>query len=218
VHTDNLSSIFKKNPLIYNGNSNSNSNSNKWLTPSSCIWHMTIKIGNHVPIAAMYPKLEEFFVNVLGVSTVTDVFMMEQLAAAADKPSKNANEIKTLMLSASELLDVNSKSSQFGTSMEILQRSKYLPCKSPSGYMFRSLEETFFIVDNKYYAEKFSDKLVMLDFTYEQLIFLHELFRILRLDDHYLARHVRRETSADSSTLDNALTHQFSQCAYAISW
>jgi hypothetical protein len=179
---------------------------------------MTIEIGNHVPIASMYPKLEEFFVNVLGVSTVTDVFMMEQLAAAATKPFKNADEIKRLMLSASELLDVNSQSSQFGTSMEILQQSKYLPCKSPSGHMFRSLEETFFIVDNKYYAEKFSGKLVLLDFTYEQLIFLHELFRILRLDDRYLARHVRRETSAETSTVDNALTHQFRQCAYAISW
>ena len=29
---------------------------------------MTIEIGNLVPIAAMYPELEEFFVNVLGVS------------------------------------------------------------------------------------------------------------------------------------------------------
>ncbi|KAF1811695.1 hypothetical protein P152DRAFT_418319 [Eremomyces bilateralis CBS 781.70] len=209
-----LRSIFKENALIYN----SNSNSNKWLKSSSCIWHMTIEIGNHVPIAAMYPKLKEFFVNVLGVSTVTDVFMMKQLAAVAAKSFKNPDEIKRLMLSASELLDVSSQSSQFGTSIEILQQSKYLPCKSPSGQdMFRSMEETFFIADNKYYAEKFSGKLVMLDFAYEHLIFLHELFRILRLDDRYLARHVRRETSAETSTVDNALTREFRQCAYAIS-
>ena len=179
---------------------------------------MTIEIGNHVPIAAMYPELEEFFVNVLGVSTVTDVFMMKQLAAAAAKSIKNVDEIKRLMLSASELLDVNSQSSHFATSMETLQQSKYLPCKSPSGHMFCSLKETFFIVDNKYYAEKFGGKLVLLDFTYEQLIFLHELFRILRIDHRYLTRHVRRETSAETSTVDNALTHQFRQCAYAISW
>ena len=84
--------------------------------------------------------------------------------------------------------------------------------------MFRSLEESFFIVDNKYYAENFGGKLVLLDFTYEQLNSLHELFRILCLDDRYLARHVRRETSAETLTVDNALTHQFRQCAYAISW
>ena len=84
--------------------------------------------------------------------------------------------------------------------------------------MFRSLEETFFIVDNKYYAEKFSGKLILLDFTYEQLNFLHALFRILRLDDRYLTRNVRRETSAETSTVDNALTYHFRQCAYAISW
>jgi hypothetical protein len=180
---------------------------------------MTIEIGNHVPIAAIYPELKEFFINVLGVSAVTGVFMMKQLAAAAAKPSKNADEIRRLMLSTSGLLDVNSQSSQFGTSMETLRQSVYLPCKLPSGQdMFRSLEETFFIVDNKYYAEKFSGKLILLDFTYEQLILLHELFRILRLDDRYLARHVRRETSAETSTVDNALTYQFRQCAYAISW
>jgi hypothetical protein len=179
---------------------------------------MPIEIGNHVPIAAMYLELEEFFVSILGVSTVTALFMMKQLAAAAAKPLKDADEIKRLMLSASELLDINSQSSQFGKATEILQQSKYLPCKSPSGHIFRSLEESFYIVDNKYYAEKFDGKLVLLDFTYEQLIFLHELFRILRLDHHCLTRHVRRETSAETSTVDNPLTHQFHQCAYAISW
>jgi hypothetical protein len=166
----------------------------------------------------MYPESEEFFVNVLGVSTVTDVFMMKQLAAAAAKPSKNADEIKGLMLSASKLLDVNSQSSQFEKSIEILQRSKYLPCISPSGHVFRSCQETFFIVDKKSYAEKFGGKLVLLDFPYEQLILLHTLFRILRLDDRYLERHVRHETSAETSTVDNVLTHQFRQCAYALSW
>jgi hypothetical protein len=166
----------------------------------------------------MYPELEEVFVKVLGVSTVTDVFMMKQLAAAAAKPLKNADEIKRLMLSTSELLDSNSKSSQFGSSMDTLKQSEYLPCKSPSGHTFCSMEETFFIVDNKYYAENFSNRLVLLDFSYEKLSSLHELFRILRLDDHYLARHVRRETSAETSTIDNTLTYQFRQCAYAISW
>lgn len=208
-----FSSIFKERALVYH------SDSNEWLKPSSCIWHTTIKIGNHVPIAAVYPELEDFFVNTLRVSTVTDVFMMKQLAAAAAKPSKNADEIKSLMLSASELLDINSKSSQFGTSVEILQQNEYLPCKSPLGHsMFCSPEQSFFIVDNEYYFHKFSGKLMLLDFAYEQLISLHELFRILRLDDHYLSRHVSRKTSAPTWTEDKVLTDQFRQCAYAISW
>jgi hypothetical protein len=203
--------VFKERDLIYD-------NFDEWLNSSLCVWRNTIKLGNHVPIAAVYPELKDFFVDVLGVSTVTDVFMMKQLAAATSKPTKDIDEIKALMLSTSELLGADSQSAKYKTSTETLRKWSYLPCKLPSGNVFRSLKETFFIVDHEYYAEKFKGRLVLLDFTYEQLTSLHDLFRLLRLDDHYLARHVRRETSVETSTFDDILTQQFRQCAYAISW
>lgn len=189
------------------------------MKPSECVWHETVEIGNHVPIASMYPDLRDFFVAVLGVTTVTDVFMMNQLAAAAAKQNKNSDEIKKLMLSTSTLLNANTQTSKFERSIETLQRSKYLPCKSLAGdAQLCSAAESFFIVDNQYFGEIFEGKLVMLNCTYEELNCLHELFRILRLDDHYLARHVTQEPSAESSNADDALTEQFRKCAYAMSW
>lgn len=189
------------------------------MKPNECVWHETVEIGNHVPIANMYPGLRDFFVSVLGVTTVTDVFMMNQLAAAATKQSKNANEIKKLMLSTSALLNADTQRSKLEKSIEILEQSKYLPCRSSTGGLqFCSATETFFIVDNQTFGEKFENKLIMLDCTYEELNCLHELFRILRLDDHYLARHISEKTSADSSNADDALTEEFRKCAYAISW
>lgn len=191
----------------------------QWVRPSDCIWHETVEVGNYVPIADMYPDLKDFFVTILCVATVTDVFMMDQLAEAAAKQSKSADEIKRLMLSASTLLSPNTNMSEIQMSIEVLQQSKYLPCRSLTGGIhFCSAKDTFFILDNKFFGRMFEGKLVMLDCTYEELNSLHELFRILRLDDHYLARHVSEETSAESSDMSDMLTDEFRECAYAISW
>ncbi len=175
-------------------------------------------IGNHVPIAAIYPDLEEFFVKVLGVNTVTPVFMMQQLAKAAKNPAKTVQNIKRLMLAVSELLDVSSKKSDFRNSIEILDECRYLPCRTTAAgsVEFRSRSQAFFIVDNENYANEFGDQLITLDFTYEQLNSLQYLIQLLGLDDHYLARHVESETSPGVSTENDALTAQFQQCAYAV--
>lgn len=192
---------------------------NDWLKSTSCIWHSTVDIGGHVPIAATYHELEKFFVDVLGTSTVTDKFLMKQLASAASKQVKVAADIKTLMISASEMLDISSEPSKFRHSIEVLEGSTFLPCVSASGQnMFCSPDDTFFIVDNEFYGSRFRGELMLLDFTYEQLNSLHELFRILRLDNRYLQRHVEIETTAGMSNVDEILTHQLRQCAYPISW
>ncbi|OAG34109.1 hypothetical protein AYO21_11750 [Fonsecaea monophora] len=213
AHRKWIRSAFKQNDLIYNRSNGS------WLRSSLCIWHATIDIGNHVPIATMYPELQEFFVDTLGVSTVTSGFMMKQLAAAATRPQKDVNEIKKLMLSTSQSLSADNRLSEVEKSVDSLLQSQFLPCKTPQtgDIIFRTTSETFFILDNQYYGEKFSGKIFMLDFTYEQLISLHELFRVLRLDDRYLTRHVGPKTSADGIESDILLTEQFRLCAYAIS-
>lgn len=178
-----------------------------------------MEVGNHVPIAATYPELQEFFIGVLGVQTVTAMFMMKQLAAAAKSNRKTVDNIKKLMLAISELLDMGSNGSQFRSSMEVLDECAYLPCRSIGGATeFRSKSQSFFIVDNETYANEFGDQLVMLDFTYEQVNSLHKLIRLLGLDDHYLARHVQLETSARGSTTSDTLMAQFHECAYPISW
>jgi hypothetical protein len=206
-------SSFREKNLIYNRHSGN------WIQSGSCVWHSTIDISNHVPIAAMYSDLRDFFVEILGVNTVTPVFMMKQLAKAAKSRAKTVENIKSLMLAVSELLGVSSNASDFRSSMEILDECNYLPCRTTGGAgEFRSRSQAFFIVDNEDYANEFGDRLVMLDFTYEQLNSLHNLIQLLGLDDHYLARHVHHETSADNSTKDDTLTAQFQQCAYAISW
>lgn len=195
------------------------SKSNSWLPQTSCLWHDEIEVGGHLPIAGMYPDLKRFFVDTLGVSTITDVFMMRQLASVAGRREKDVGEIKSMMLSTSALLNIDTNISKFEKSIEILQQSSYLPCQQPGGQLkFCTPAETFYIVDNQYVAERFQERLKMLDFTYNEVNRLHELFRILSLDKNYLTKHVTSKTTAESTEINLVLTEQFRQCAYAISW
>jgi hypothetical protein len=193
--------------------------SNEWLLSTSCVWHSTITITHHAPIASAYPHLERFFVGILGTNTLTDVFLMKQLASAAASQHKVAAEIKRLMLSASGLLTMSSDRRKFSESIEVLEQSTFLPCISATGqFVYCSLTDPFFIVDNQHDAEKFRDHLWLLDFSYEHLASLHELFNLLRLQSRYLKRNVRRVTAVESASYNEELTNRIRLCAYPISW
>jgi hypothetical protein len=208
-----MRSKFRENPLIYVESNDC------WVQSTSCVWHSTAEIENYTAIAAEYPKLKEFFVDVLGINTVTDVFLMKELAAAASRQSKDVENIKRLMLAASQKLDGRSPPDRYGNSLEILEANKFLPCTLPNGGMvFCTTEDAFFIVDNQSYGIKFQRKLLLLDFSYEQLNSLHELFCILRIDDRYLQRHVDLETVSETSSIHDGMTKDIRQCAYPISW
>jgi hypothetical protein len=167
----------------------------------------------------MYSDLRDFFVGILGVHTVTASFLMKQLATAAKSTTKTHESIKAIMLALSEMLDHSSNDTSFRSSIEILDQSAYLPCRLKNGRLeFRSKAQSFFIVDNEQYAQVLQNWVIMLDFTYEQMNSLHRLVQLLGLGDHYLARHVHYETSAEARTESASLTAQLRQCAYAISW
>lgn len=190
-----------------------------WQTTKSCVWHETINTGYYTPIAALYPELENFFVNILGVPIVTDVFIMDELAKEASQPILDESRIRSLMLSAGDMLGFNSETSKFHSSIGILQQHAFMPCKSPTGKSeFLALDDTFLVVDNVEFAEAFEGKLQLLEFTYEELNSLHTLLRLLLLEDRYLSRNVTLETHEGNSTFHGGLTQQFQECAYAFSW
>jgi len=175
--------------------------------------------GQHTPIAALYPQLRNFFVDTLGVHTVTDVFMMDELAKEASRTTKDRGRIKSLMLSAAAMLNVESETSKFPHSLAILQQAEFLPCRSSTQtHQLLALDDPFFVVDNIEAANAFEGKLPFLDFTYEELNTLQILLRLLRLESRYLSKNLVFETHEEDSTLDVELTQQIRQCAYALSW
>jgi hypothetical protein len=177
-----------------------------------------MEVGSHVPIAADYSQLREFFIKFVDVNTVTPAFMMRELATAAQSRSKTIDSIKSLMLAVSGVLSHDSKASEFWTSIETLEQCKYLPCRCFGTKEFQSKSQVFFIVDNESYANDFEEQLIVLDFTYQELNSLHNVIKLLGLDDHYLTWHVDTETTTGGAEEHQSLTAQFRECAYPLSW
>lgn len=190
-----------------------------WQTTDSCVWHESINIGQHTPIAALYPQLQPFFVDVLGVHTVTDVFLMDELAKEALHSAKNNDRLKSLMLSTAGMLNAKSEVSKFHGSLAVLQQAEFLPCRLPDETSEHlALDDAFFIVDNLEIADAFRGKLTFLDFTYEELNTLHTLLKLLQLESRYLSKNISFERDEGDSILDAGMTQQVQQCAYALSW
>lgn len=191
----------------------------RWLTSKECVWHTSVDFGNHAPIAGVYPDLKSFFVTILGVNTLTDTFMMKELAKLANSPAKTSHELAKLMLATASMLSSTTDPADFSDSLAKLQEAQFLPCRQCDGsIVLVGLSDSFFVIDNSAFGVRFEGKLKVLDFTYDQLNTLHPLFRMLRLEDRYLSKSVQNETDAGESVTDTALTSEFRQCAYAISW
>lgn len=182
------------------------------------MWHESINIGNHVPIKAAFPSLQHFFVNILRVNTISDEFMMRELAKAATASTKDRNTIKKLMLDTSAILTSNSKADSFDCTAT-LKTARFLPCITPDGSAkYLTITDDFFIPNDNIYVQAFQGRLYALDFTYSELNTLHPLINLLQLDGKYLAQNVLHQTEEGDSSIDDALTAQLRECAYAISW
>lgn len=174
--------------------------------------------GGHTPIKEMYPDLQQFFVKLLDVSTVSDVFMMKQLAQTAKRTDKNPSELKKLMLETSRMLVANSATESFTESIEILQKSQFLPCRLPSGQLkCLAITEDFFIPDETMSAQAFRDQVCMLDVTYAELSSLHKLLSLLNVQHKYLSKNISSRVEKGVSLADERLTQWFRECAFAIS-
>lgn len=173
-------------------------------------------MGGRLPIKAVYPGLDVFFVSILKVETVTDVFMMEELAKAAVNPSE---DIRDLILHTALVLSPQSSRRDLQDSIDSLQKAHFLPCKTPDGMRkYLGLSDNFFVLDDVRYREAFIDRITTLDFTYQEHTKLHRLFSLLGLNERFLTRHVKQKTAEGDAVLDEHFTEWFHNCAYAFSW
>lgn len=171
-----------------------------------------------MPIAGAFSELKELFVDVIRVSKVDDVFMMKELAKAANKPSKSSEAIRELMLETAAMLDDEYHHDRYAPSLEVLKQASFLPCRGVGGVSrLLTPSEPFYINDNAAIGDAFGDQVAMLDFTYQEFNTLHRLLRVLDLSDRYISSCVRAETTEGYAVADADLTSNFRQCAYALS-
>jgi hypothetical protein len=190
-----------------------------WYKPSSCIWNCTVNISGRPAVNSSYPDLEDFFVKHLGVKIANTDLLIQELIVLAKKVLKNASDLKNIMIAVGAMLGQEPTLDHLEGSLNKLKEYKFLPVRSSTGdHSFEKTTASFFINDHERFGLAFNGKLNFLDFSSDELTFLHPLFQSLRLKNRYLSKNIKAETTVGTSVKNQLLTSDFRQRSYALSW
>ena len=165
-----------------------------------------------VAIASEFPKLQDFFIRVLGVQEPDKSTYITELATlCGDESAPSVCQVKAL------LREVNSwKPSE--SDLDILRTlNALLPVKERTGELrLRPIEHTFVLFDRQSHAETFKGKVACLDFDIEGIHSLRHLINVLGLDTRYTSRIVEEDTRTQDADLDSYLSEELQYRAHAI--
>lgn len=180
---------FENNQLIYyadGGDSN-------WHRPSQCLWSTTTDIKGMVALNDLYEDLFSFFVEFLGVRTLTLEMVHDKLVEQG-KGQTSISEVKDTIW----LLNSYLQGEEEPPSPTQLLASKVFPIRYPDGIVsLCSSVVEFTIIDRKHLSHYFSDQVKSLDFELNEIPRLAPFLRWTRLEARYLSSTVK-EISAHS--------------------
>ncbi|KAF4971125.1 hypothetical protein FSARC_1958 [Fusarium sarcochroum] len=160
-----------------------------WYTTSECLWSSTITVRGKVTLDETYSKLKDFFVNKLGVVSLTPRMVYDELRKSS--PS-NIKETKMALFASNEFLET----APIYLDPEPVRKAKVFPVRNPDGTsVLSSIDMDFAIGDRDNLRAKFEDKISLLDFELGDVCRLKPLIDWLRLQDRYLSRCVQEDTS-----------------------
>ena len=159
---DALQSIFEDSALVYIPKENA------WRRPSQCVWvESSVKIPWKISIADAYPLKKTFFTTVLEISEPTVEMYIDSLKAGA-KGIASAAQIK-------ETMTLICGMGVGETDLSSLVKAKVLPIKLANGVgSFASASSKddfvdFAIPENTIHWDAFKGKIVILDFSLEEI-------------------------------------------------
>ncbi|KAF2810106.1 uncharacterized protein BDZ99DRAFT_442610 [Mytilinidion resinicola] len=195
---------FEENNLVY-----SHCNGT-WHTPSFCIWaEEQIQLPGKLSIATTYKTLKPFFLNVL---RVTKPSLEMHISALKQKASTNPDKSSIFR----EMLNICAFEIPF-KALEKLRDCKCLPIKLPSGTTeWSDCSEDFAIVNRRDYSQTFAGQIKVLNFSLEEVHSLKPFLTGLGLEERYLSRAVREETTVQGGLISERLTAELRKKSYAI--
>lgn len=179
-------------------------NSIHWYKSSECLWSTVTDVKGMVSLSGLYEDLQNFFVEFLGVRTLTLQMVHNKLIeqAAGKAPIREVKE--TIWLFNSYLQDYDEEETL--PSPKKLLKSKIFPVKYPNGTVnLCSCTEDFAIQDRKPLSDLFSGKAKFLDFDFYEIPRLEPFLRWAGLETRYLSSCVK-EISALCSDYHQSLT------------
>ena len=178
---------------------------NAWRPPSQCVWvESNTKIPGKASIANPYPLLETFFTTVLDISKPTVEMYVDSIIAEAKGKASGARIKETMRLICSLGVGENDFSS--------LVEAKVLPVKLANGVgSFASASSKdkgvdFAILDNIIHRHAFEGKIVVLDFSLEEIRDTRSLLLAMGLKKRFSSELVKEVTYFKGGSQDHEMT------------
>ncbi|OQE11913.1 hypothetical protein PENFLA_c069G02111 [Penicillium flavigenum] len=191
-YVDDIRHAFDIEPLIFvtrDGQSG-------WYRATDCLWSSTTEIRGMVTLNDHYEDLKDFFIDTLGVKTLTLQMVYDDLL----ETSANAtiNDTKSKIWSLNALLEAED---YVNLDPKPLLRRPIFPVVYPDGTKaLRSGDIQFAITDREHLASRFRGKIKILDFTQEEVRQLKTFFEWTGLSYRYFSVAVKELTSLSGET------------------
>ncbi|OJJ33410.1 hypothetical protein ASPWEDRAFT_185791 [Aspergillus wentii DTO 134E9] len=188
---------FENDRLVYYGDDNGGN----WYRTSECLWSSVTDIKGMVALNDQYEDLAEFFIELLGVRTLTLELVHDKLIDQGREQAPINDVKETIWLLNSYLQGEE----ELPSPSQILE-SKVFPVRHPSGSIeLCSPLVDFTIIDRKHLAGWFSGKAKFLDFDLNDIPRLSPFLEWTGLEARYLSSSVK-EISALSGDFYRTLT------------
>lgn len=178
---------------------------NTWCAPSQCVWvESNVKVPGKASIADAYPLLEAFFTTVLKISKPTVEMYVDSLKAEAKGKASAALIKETMRLICSLGVGENDFSG--------LVEAKVLPVKLANGVgSFASASSKdecvdLAIMENKIHWDAFKGKIVVLDFSVEEIRDTRTLLLAMGLKERFSSKLVKEVTDVSGGSQDHEMT------------
>ncbi|KNG81405.1 hypothetical protein ANOM_010513, partial [Aspergillus nomiae NRRL 13137] len=175
---------FYKHDLIYHENEDGFWD---WYNPSECLWSKATNIDGMIALNDEYEGLEEFFVDIIGVQTLTLEMVITKLV---DQGSTSASieEVKETIWLLNKYLQTDDELPE----SQSIRDAKVFPVRDLNGQtLLRSCDEAFSIADRKHLYDWFAGKARFLDFSVNDIHRLAPFLNWVGLERRYLSVSVK---------------------------
>ena len=188
---------------------------NAWCPPSQCVWvESNVEIPGKASIAGAYPLLETFFTTTLNISKPTVEMYVDSIKVEARGKPSSARIKETMRL----ICSLGVGDSDFSS----LAEAKILPVKLANGVSgFASASSRvesidFAIVENTIHWDAFEGKIVVLDFSLEEIRDTRPLLLAMGLKERFTSQLVKEVTDVRGDSHDREMTRNLRSKSQAI--
>ncbi|KAF1822941.1 uncharacterized protein K489DRAFT_319943 [Dissoconium aciculare CBS 342.82] len=183
-----MDQAFEEHGLIYAGNS-------KWHKTSECLWSRTTELQHKVNLNKHYEDLEDFFVEVVDVRTLTTQMAVDELCATNSEST--IDQVKNAIWTLNSLAQVNETPIDYS----VLHDKAIFVVVEPDGQKsLKSLATAFSIADREHLSNKFFGKIKLLDYSVDEIRRLDTFLTCLGLRGRFLSATVKVFTTMTGNT------------------